>query len=445
MTPTILEHVAGWVHDLTFEAIPAEVVDVARHAILDLVGVTIAADNDPILDVLTAYRGSGRGDCTVIAGPPADPELAAFLNGARGHALDWDDYHDTIGGHGTVVVFPAALAMAEATGASGSDLLTAHVAGMEVTSHLAAAHGRAQYTTGWHPTATFGVFGAAAAAAKVLGLDAEGITATLALAAATAAGTKAGFGTLTKPIQVGRAAQNGVFAARMVAAGATAHPAAIEAPQGYAAVFQGLDTLDVAAALGPIPWRLLTPGITIKRYPCCASTHSAIDAALALAATIHEPRDIVDVVVRAHPRRLPHVDRPHPASALAAKFSIQYATAAALVDGRVGPTTFDPAARTDIAELASGTTAEALPSDRDDFAAEVAVTMRDGSVIEQHLDRAAGSMLHTAAGRAATRTKFADCTSHLRGHDALAEAILGLGGSGDLGGLATLLASPTPR
>jgi 2-methylcitrate dehydratase PrpD len=208
------------------------------------------------------------------------------------------------------------------------------------------------YEKGFHATGTLGTMGAAAAAARLLGLDAGQTRAALAVAASQASGLKENFGTMTKPFHAGHAARSGVLSALLARDGFTASEQAIEGPQGYFAVLSaGKRDEQVLDSLGA-PWKILETGVAVKPYPSCACTHSIIDSALELQRTHRiRPEQVAEVTVgvnAAVPRILIHSN---PRSGLEAKFSGEFSAAAALCDGRVGIATFrddktdDPAIR----------------------------------------------------------------------------------------------------
>src|SRR5690606_26237680 len=191
------------------------------------------------------------------------------------------------------------------------------------------------YMKGWHPTATLGVFGCAAACARLMGLPDERVAVALAIAASLASGIKANFGTMVKPLHVGQCARNGLLAALLARDGFTAGDRPFEHKQGYFNVFNGEGHYDADRILPAWanPLDIVKPGIAIKQYPCCGSTHPALDVALHLARKHKpEPDEIERVDVWTHTRRLEHTNRPAPQSDLDAKFSVQYCVARALVD-----------------------------------------------------------------------------------------------------------------
>lgn len=208
----------------------------AKHVLLDWTAVTLAGSGDPMVQMLAdEYAPEGRGACQLLGRSSSARALdAAFINGCAGHALDFDDVSSRMAGHPTVPVAPAALALAQARGASGADLLRALVVGHEVEARIGELLGRSHYAQGFHTTGTIGAIGAAAACSTLLALDAGAVRHALGLAATQAAGLKCMFGTMAKPLHAGKAAMNGLMAAQLAARGFTAHPSAIECAQGFA-------------------------------------------------------------------------------------------------------------------------------------------------------------------------------------------------------------------
>jgi 2-methylcitrate dehydratase PrpD len=420
---------------------PVEARELAKLALVDFAGCAIAAATQPVARL--ALRQCADGAATVIGQAlRARPADAAFANATLGHAHDFDDSNMVMGGHPSVVLYPAALAIGESQGASGSQLLDAYVVGFEVIMALARAVNFEHYEKGWHPTATLGTFGAAAAAAKLLRLDATQCAHAVGLAASMASGVKANFGTMAKPLQVGEASRRGVLCALLAADGATASAGALEGKQGFLDVYNGAGH-HRAAELGTIGdgLELLRSGIKFKKYPCCGSTHAPIDAASALKVQ-HRlvAQDIAAVRVAMNARRRPHVDRPQVANELAAKFSVQYTVAAALADGSVGLRHFSDAsiaradlqqllARVELADLEGGSAALAQ-------GCEVTVRTTQGATFSLRVEDAQGRGAESYPSY--MRQKFTDC---VRDHfdpaqaQALVESLLSFDRCADAGPL----------
>ncbi|MBO0877524.1 MAG: MmgE/PrpD family protein [Pseudonocardia sp.] len=335
-----LERLAAFSADLPASSVPDDVFTAAERGVVDLLGVAVAGAVQPDMAALNRYVSQTyrEGKATALGLPSRmAPEAAAYLNGAAGHVLDFDDCNDALGGHPTVPVLPSVLALAEETGASARDVLTAYVVGVEVEGAIGRCLNLTHYERGWHPTATLGIFGAASASARILGADAEQVERALAIAASMASGIKGNFGTFMKPGQVGFAAAKGVAAARLALAGATANTDVFRGQHSFPGVFNGTPDIDWSPLeqLGTL-WNILSPGLVFKLYPCCGSTHAAIDAVLELhrdGAIDAESIKTIDIYL--HPRRQPHTNRPDPRTGLAGKFSVQYVTAAAALRGAV--------------------------------------------------------------------------------------------------------------
>lgn len=257
----------------------------------------------------------------------------SFVHGALSHVLDCDDNHDTIGGHPSCVLIPALLGDVEAQSHPVHDLYVPYVIGLETMAAIARALGREPYARGWHTTCVYGVIGASTALARLHRVPAQEIRNAIGLACGMASGTKAAFGTEGKALQVGNAAASGIRSLALAQLGFSAAERSLSGSQGLAEVL-GVDSprWDRLDALGEV-WESLDPGIVFKKFPCCASMHAAIEAALDLRQTWGGAEFPERLVVEIPAGRLAHVDRPLPGSGLAAKFSIQYAVAAAWLDG----------------------------------------------------------------------------------------------------------------
>ncbi|MFK0111969.1 MmgE/PrpD family protein [Streptomyces sp. NPDC091217] len=323
---------------LRFEDLPASVVTLAKQCLLDVLGTMAAGSREPVADTLAEFVASEtpHGPCTLVGRSATAPATAAALvNGTAGHALDFDDVISTVG-HPSVAIAPAALAVAERMSASGPALLTAFVAGVETQARVAEAVGPEHYARGFHSTATFGSFGAAAAVSSLHGLDATATNAALAIAGTQAAGLKAVFGTMSKPLHAGRAAANGVLAGELASRGFTSAEDILGHPQGFAAAES--DALHAAALPGEFgaPWHLHE--VRFKVHAACYLTHAAIDA-LAELRSGHgiAADDVENVDIAVPPGHLAVCGISDPRSGLEAKFSLRATAALALQYGHAGP------------------------------------------------------------------------------------------------------------
>jgi 2-methylcitrate dehydratase PrpD len=416
---TITTELAGRICDFTFAALPEEAVRWARVGILDTVGVTLAGAPEPcaMLARRVASPASGNALLFGTAGRTA-PAEAAWINGTASHALDFDDCNNTLGGHPSAPVLPALFALADGTDLTGRDFITAYVVGFEVETRIARAVNFYHYEKGWHPTATLGVFGAAAACASLLRLTPDQTAVALAIAASFSSGLKANFGTMTKPLHVGQSSRNGLTAALLAREGFTASHDAFEDSQGFFRVFNGDGHFVPEAVLRDWaePLDIVTPGIAIKSYPCCGSTHPAIDAMLWLVEH-HDlrPDRIERVVSKTHQRRLRHTNRPNPRSTLDAKFSVQYCLARALIDHRVvlshfeGDAHADPDVRALMARIDAMPQPDKIPDDGEHFGADVEVFTKDGGHFAHSVKQPLGRTSANPLPQPQLEAKFLDC------------------------------------
>ncbi len=395
----LAQAIAERIHGLRYEDLTPTALEWTRAAFIDTAGVTLAGivEDGPRILVRVPGIAAASGPSLIFASHRRTSPLdAALVNGTASHALDYDDVSGVLGGHPSVMLIPAMLALAELIGANGRDLALAYVVGFETECRIARGVHFHHYDKGWHPTATLGIFGTVAAAARLLRFSSEQTAVAIGLAASLASGLKANFGTMTKPLHVGHAVRNGLFAALMAREGFTANPAALEARQGFLDVFNGPGTYDIERMLADWYAPLEVEGggePGLKPYPCCGSAHASINRMVHLART-HDltPERVEMIEIMPHPRRLPHTDNPDPRTPLAAKFSIQYVVARALADRAVrlehfeGEAQFDPTIR----ELMARTRARPHPEMADDsplqWGAEVVVTTRDGQRLASRLD-----------------------------------------------------------
>jgi 2-methylcitrate dehydratase PrpD len=410
------------INSLTFKELPPEAIHWAKIGVLDTVGVTLAGSREECTRIVEGIATRGVTGPSLIFGVNrrTAPLEAALVNGTASHALDFDDMNNTLGGHPSAPILPALFALADDIGASGRDFLAAYVAGFETESKVGMGVHFYHYTKGWHPTATLGVFGATAACAKLLKLSDDKTATALSIAASLAAGIKANFGTMVKPLHVGHCTRNGMFAALLARDGFTAGDRVFEHKQGFFNVFNGEGNYDAGKILPAWaqPLDIVKPGIAIKQYPCCGSTHSALDAILTLARD-HKPAadDIERVDVWTHTRRLEHTNRPEPKSNLDAKFSVQYCMTRALLDRRISIEHFEgrayeePAVRKLLPRVhaAPYTTAQ-FPADNH-FGAEVKIALRGGRVLSAKVDQPLGRTSDNPLPAGLLKEKFENCAA----------------------------------
>ena len=326
--------------------VPPEASARAATALKDTIGVMLAGVGEPAARIAQAMASEdGVGTCRVLGTSlQTSPELAALANGVSAHSLDYDDMCFVSLAHPSCALVPAILATGELVHARSSALLDAYVIGFELECRLGnVMNPRHYHQRGWHCTSSIGTVGAAAAAARMLGLGAQATQHALGIAASSACGLKENIGSMVKPLHAGMAARNGVMAARLAQRGFTASPHAIDGPQGYlVAMDSERDSLDAAVGDLGIRWEILHTGVTVKLYPSCAATHPPLDALIAMKRreqiTADQVRAIDVEVDSMTPRLLIH---PDPVTGLEAKFSMPFCAAAAIVYDRIGIDTFD--------------------------------------------------------------------------------------------------------
>lgn len=343
----LTEKLAAQVANIRYPDVPQEAVEKAKQCILDCVGVTVAGAADSIREPVMQYLDTigGEPSATVIGiGGKTSVTNAALANGIFSHVLDYDDTNQIFIGHASAVTVPAILALAEKFGAAGEDIISAYMAGTEVQWRLGEAlvSNGDHYINGWHSTGTVGAFGAAAAAAKLIGLDVEATSRALAIVASEAGGFQEQFGTHCKSFHAGRANEVGVRAALLARGGFTGAKSALEGKVGYLKLIAqkyDISKLDNFAK----PWGILETsfgrGINLKANPVCASGVGSIEGMQGLVEEHGvKPEDIESIDCGVRPTALNILMHHDPKSGLEAKFSVEYWMAAVLLDGRVGLT-----------------------------------------------------------------------------------------------------------
>ncbi len=421
MSETILAQLATRICAFSRRDLTPKSLSRARTGIADTIGVTLAGIPEDCTQILLRTPGvaTAPGGALVFGTTRRTSALdAALVNGTASHALDYDDFSSDLGGHQSVPLVAPLFALAEERGLSGMRVVLAYVVGMETLIRLARAVNYVHYDKGWHPTSTLGVFGSAAASAHLIGLDAFKTAIALSLAASMASGLKANFGTMTKPFHAGHCARNGLLAALMAEQGFVANPGVMEHHQGFLDVYNGVgqhDATRIFADWGK-PWEVEAPGIALKQFPCCGSTHPAIAMMLSL---VREEgitaADIAQIEVLPHARRLPHTDNPRPTTPLGAKFSVQYAVVRALLTGTPRLADFEgqAALEPEVLRLLALTSARAhpdMPRDgADQWGAEVIVTTVDGRRLSRRINQMVGRGGDNPMSPDELWEKFRDC------------------------------------
>ena len=345
----LTQRLAEFVINTPTAAVPANVLDASRDALIDTVGCALAGSIDDVSKIALKYVSDlgSRKEATIWGTPVATTMAeAAFVNGVFGHALDFDDVQANVHGHPSTVLIPAILAVAEATGANGKEVLAAYAIGLEVAGKLGVALGTGHYQRGWHATATTGVFSSTAAAARLLKLNVTQLQHALGIAASQASGLIHNFGTMTKPFHAGHAARCAVQSALLARAGMTASTTIFDGSKSFLTTYSEKDAEPfepLVAQLGKT-WEVIAPGISFKRWPCCYCNHRSIGAMLPfLKQHDIKAEDVEKVEIGFPPGSDTALIHTNPQTGLEGKFSIEYVATAMLLDRKVNIDTFDDA------------------------------------------------------------------------------------------------------
>ena len=423
--------------DAAASPLPPEVSRAARRTLLNVLGTAASAAGSPAVTVLlaaAAEQGSA-GDVQVPGlARTLDPYWGALVTGTAAHLDDFDDTHLATVIHPGAAALATVLSLAQETAPSGAAFLGAFAVGCEAQLRIGNAISPAHYDHGWHITGTCGVFGAAVAASALLGLDAEAASRALSLAATMTLGHREAFGSMTKPLHAGKAAANGVLAARLAAAG-LAGPAD---PLGPGGVLEVLAAAVDRGALGR-GWELELN--SFKTYPCGVVAHPAMDAAIAVSGRI-DPAEITAITLRCHPLVPELMGTLHPADGLRSRFSARHGVAVGLRFGRAGLAEFTDATATapEVARLRGLITLDPDPGVARD-AAVLRIETRSADPVEVRTEHTRGSI-----ARPLTDDELQDKVQALvtpvlgdGAADRIREAVDNLPGAPDLTGLLTAL------
>ena len=334
----------------------------ARFSLFDWMVCGLAGGAEPVATSLRDYLEAEGGveTSSVMGGGLLPPRAAALANGTTSHALDYDDTHFGHVGHMSVGVYPAALAVGEAEGASAAEVADAFLVGAEAGIRVGLRLGRGHYDQGFHQTATAGAFGATVAAGRLMGLDRDRLRAALGLCATRASGLKSQFGTMGKPLNAGIAASNGVECAGLARAGLSSADDGIDGPQGFVSTHS--DAPDPEAAVADLD-RFLFDDIKYKLHACCHGTHAMLEA-LATASGPRSLEDVASVRIATNSRWLKVCDIKRPRTGLEVKFSYAWLAGMALRgDQTASDRTYSDACATDPALAAFAQIVEVVPDD----------------------------------------------------------------------------------
>ncbi|HEX3096954.1 MAG TPA: MmgE/PrpD family protein [Usitatibacter sp.] len=410
-TSPITDHVAGFVVGMQLRGIPKDVAHLGKRSVLDGIGLALAGAASECGHIAQKYLeqlgiASDKGSTVIGSALRLPARFAAFANGLAIHADDYDDTQlavakDRVYGlltHPTAPALPPTLALAERDRRSGADLMLAYHVGVEVECKVAEAILPRHYQTGFHSTATCGSIGAAAGAAKLLGLDREATRRALSIGATQAGGLRENFGTMTKPFHAGRAAENGVVAAEIAALGFTASPNGLEADRGFfRAAGGGYSPEMIEEKLGE-PWTFHFPGVSIKPHPSGSLTHPGMAVMMDLIRKHDiQPERVKRVAVGTN-HNMPNALIHHrPKNELQAKFSMEFCMAILLLERKGGLEQFTdavvnrPDVQAMIKKVSFGVHPEAEAAGFDKMTTIIEVELADGQVLKGRADFGKGS------------------------------------------------------
>jgi 2-methylcitrate dehydratase PrpD len=439
--------------------------DEVSHALVDTVGVAVGAASQPGDRILRAWSAAegASGQATIwTSGETSSASMAALVNGAAAHLLDYDDISPSMPMHPSAVLFPALLAVAEPRGISGERLVSAYDVGAATFRALAdLLPQHVHYARGWHTTSTVGRLAAVAALARLVGAREDVTRNALGVASSLAAGSRPNFGSMTKPFHAGAAARDAVMAVELAEAGFTANINELEAPAGFLERYGDPELAplgDAGETLGERLeyWLESWPGDWgLKRYPACYGTHRGIDAVLGLREEV-AGRTVQAIRATLHPRGTRPLVAYPPKDATAAKFSLEYALATALVRGEVRFSDFteeafaEDAVRSVMARVTIGESA-IPPVGEAGFTsgyAVVDVALEDGETLRRRIDVTKGDARNRLSDEE-VRNKFLDCADFGGlSKDAAVElytALMALTGGGELASVSAALSRQTRK
>jgi 2-methylcitrate dehydratase PrpD len=399
MTPTPV--LAAWAAETSDEWSDI-VVNQAVRAFIDTVACMLSgAHESPVQKVYNGVARWGGGRSTVV-GNRLDKSRcalaapwAALVNGTAAHSQDYDDVLDFALAHVSAAIVPALLALAEETGASGQKCVDAYIVGFEIMTRLAEFMNPAHYQRGWHTTLTLGPPAVAVACGRVIGLDRPRMNAALSLSTSMSSGSKRQFGTMAKPIHAGLAAKNGILAARLAAEGITAAEEMLEGKWSISDLMHGSNPPGFSDCLSHIgdPLALIQYGVWLKPYPCCASAHRSVDAALHLRSAYDiDPPNVNAIEAMISNVAADNLMYASPEDPVQARFSLHYCLASALIDGGLGPESFTEKAvqRWAVRELLPRIHKTINPAFDKDQRSSVTIRLANGQEVSKTVDTPRG-------------------------------------------------------
>ena len=446
----LMKKIGLWVTETHFDELSESVIQDVKRAFWDTVGVIVAGANEPVSTKVYNYVKNDRaqGEVTVFTkGHKFYPPSASVVNATMAHALDFDDAELITKCHSSAVLVPAIMAVGEHLDSSGKDLITAYVIGLEVMTKLNTLLGTSHYESGWHSTSTLGAFGATAAASKLYGLSASQIENAFGITASKISGLRKNFGTMTKPLHCGFAAETGISSAILASQGFTANKNIFEGNLSFFSLYgKSNDFAKVERLSFENPSNILSCNLHIKRYPSCLGTHRAADVILDyfLKDFYFEPSDILEIQCIGSRGSFAAVIHDEPTTGLEGKFSIQYVIAAALKDKKIDIDSFsdEMVQRPEIQEIMSRIKKIEKPSGKiggdDKKFTIVEIKMKSGRIIEKMNESAKGSPVNPLSDEQLME-KYTYCTKHLFSKDQIEDTSKVFNSLEDLGKISDLI------
>lgn len=338
------EELSEFLVRISYDDLPADLIKMARNAMIDSHAAILSGYGEDVSDLSYQWvsEQSGASHSTILGyNLKTTVSLAAFMHGIMGHSIDYDDVFPPLRGHPSLLVYSAVLSVAEFENISGRNMLLAFSVGTEVMSKIGMSLNPSHYLKGWHSTSTLGVIGASVAVGKLYNFNKEQFKTLLGLVSSFMSGVRKNFGTMTKSLHVGNASRIGVESVQMVRMGMTASHDTFDNPGGVFELYsdEQLD-MNLGSTFGK-PWSMIEPGYHIKKYPCCYATHRFIDATEnALFNHKIEIKKIKKIECIGSKGSFAPLLKTLPKTGLEAKFSVEYAVAATLIDGKISIKSF---------------------------------------------------------------------------------------------------------
>lgn len=405
----LMNRLVTFITQTSYHQLPKEMVEISKRAIIDTMGVALAGWNEAAVQTakkvfVSQERGSGGVSSLWGETEKLESYKAAIINGTASHVLDYDDASVGVVIHPSAPILAAIAPLAEKTGSSGKEVITAYAIGTEVMVRIGQVMGIRHYNLGWHATDTLGTIGAAAACSYLLQLSNNQCCHAIAIAASMTGGLQKNFGSMTKSLHVGLSASHGIQAALLAEQGFTGNRNVFGERGFFMAFSGGANEAELEKAMNSIqfgePYDLLT-GLSVKKFPCCFGTHRFIQGVLDLKEEHLLSFDAIEEIeLRAQSRSLLPLVHSRPATGLQGKFSAEYTVLAALADGHITLSSFDDeqVQRAYIQKLFSKVKVLELQESEEDrrlnrrLAVEIQIKTTNGQVYEKSVLHAPGSI-----------------------------------------------------